>query len=274
MVSVVEGGQVVWTDSSPFLLRLMRNFGTSVAIAAWDGHVLCFDNGALSSDAKLDGTIGDMRHWAGHWLLGTWKTQLATIQSGKKPDLLPDVFDGVYRIAVMKSNDWFAVADLNGGISLYQQGHKVKSIAPLEKLNGIEFSGRHLLAITETEIRTISLDGSIINIDNLEIDDSIQLRPSLGSDECLIIRNKSEAYRIDGSGRHLPLFNLPKGHVALSLCSVSDRLTVKLPDGGCALWEKNASRNTWPDALRATLSYDGKIVAVVYPDKVGFYGVA
>jgi hypothetical protein len=271
-LAVLEGTEVLWRDSSSLHpRRITFSADNRLAVGSWNGGVRCFAEGMLAAVAELHGVVGDLQFCAGRWVAGTWKHSLVSIApTGGTTELL-NVSNGVLGIAVMKDTDWFAVADLRGGVSLYHEGRRVTSIPPFDAISSIAFAGRRLIVLDGDSICSVDLNGKVGRADHRYGNLRMRLIPSPYPDSCLLLTNLGESWLINEAGISQPYVNLSKGETLLSTCRVPKRITVSLPQGGCAYRKDGMQQEVWPDAINANLAPDGRSVVVIFPDKVQTY---
>lgn len=171
----------------------------------------------------------------------------------------------------MKDGDWFAVADLRGGIALYRERRRVFTIPPFSIISGMAFAGRRLMVLAGDSLYGVGLDGQVWPPERLPATDRASLFPSPSPDHCLLLARRGESWEINQEGILSPYFSLPPGHTLLSYCYVPKRLTVALPHQGCAYWRDGSPHIVWTEATAAHLSPDGRFVAVTFPDKIEVY---
>lgn len=272
-LAVRERSEVLWRDSFPLhLRRVAPGPDNQLCVGSWEGHVRCFAEGMLAAAAELTGAVGDIQFCAGRWIAGTWKHSLMSITSEDGAvKLPPKVSNGVLRIAAMKDGDWFAVADLRGGIALYRERRRVLTIPPFSTVSGMAFAGRRLMVLAGDSLYGVGLDGQVWPPERLPATERASLLPSPSPDRCLLLARRGESWEINKEGILSPYFSLPPGHTLLSYCYVPRRLTVALPHQGCAYWRDGAPQQVWPEATAAHLSPDGRFVAVTFPDKIEVY---
>ena len=272
-LAVLAGSELLWRDLRPTRTRKIScGPGDQLAAISWEGEVRCFADGKLSASVALPGAVGDAQFCVSRWIVGTWQHALSSIKTTHDMIKLLDVEKGVFRIAVMENTDRFAVADLGGGIALYSEGKRVVNIPPRGIVSSMAFAGRRVMVLVEQSLLAFSLDGTEVAHESLRGVGNVQLFPSPYSGRCLLMpENGGDSWLIDDSGKHLPYFNFPVGHVLLSFCRIARRFTLSLPNGGCAYWRNGEQQLAWPDAITANLSSDGRFVAVTFSDKVQLY---
>jgi hypothetical protein len=81
----------------------------------------------------------------------------------------------------------------------------------------------------------------------------------------------AQGWLIDEEERLLPYFTLTPGDALLSMSAGAKRFTVSRSAGGCAYWRGGAEVFAWPDAVSATVSEDGRRIAVCRPGRVELY---
>jgi hypothetical protein len=272
-LSVWGNAEVLWRDSFPLhLRRVAMGPNNQLCVGSWEGRVRCFADGMLAVAIDLLGAIGDIQFCAGRWIAGTWKHSLMSITSDYGAiKLPPKVANGVFRIAAMKDADWFAIADLRGGIALYKERRRVVTIPPFGSISSMAFAGRRLMVLAGDSLYGVGLDGQVGPPERLLATEKASLLPSSSPDCCLLLARQGSSWEINNEGILLPYFNLPAGHRILSYCYVPKRFTVALPEQGCAYWRDGKQQQVWPKATTAHLSPDGRFVTVVFPDKVQLY---
>jgi hypothetical protein len=274
-LAVWGDSEVLWRDSSPLHLRRVATGPDSqLCVGSWEGQVRCFAEGMLAVAADLVGAVGDIQFCAGRWIVGTWKHSLMSITSDDGAmKLPPKVGNGVFRIAAMKDADWFAVADLRGGIALYKEWRRrVHMIQPFSAISSMAFAGRRLMVLAGDSLYGVGLDGEVGLPERLPTTEKASLVPSSSSDRCLLLSRQGASWEISSEGILFPYFNLPAGHSLLSHCHVPKRFTVSLPEQqGCTYWRDGKPQQIWTEATTAHLSSDGRFVTVVFPDKVQLY---
>jgi hypothetical protein len=272
-LSVRESSEVLWRDSFPLHpRRVALGPNNQLCVGSWEGHIRCFAEGMLSAATDLSGAVGDIQFCAGRWIAGTWKHSLMSITSEEGPvKLPPKVSNGVLRIAAMKDDDWFAVADLRGGIALYRERRRVFTIPPFSTISGMAFAGRRLMVLAGDSLYGVGLDGKVGSPERLPATAKASLLPSPSPNRCLLLGHRGESWEINHEGILDPYIRLPPEHTLLSYCYVPRRLTIALPHQGCAYWRDGSPYREWEEATAAHLSPDGRFIAVSFPDRVEVY---
>jgi len=271
-LAILQESERLWRDSHPTRIRRVSyGPGDQVAIASWEGQIRCFTDGAIAASINLDGAIGDVQFCADRWLAGTWKHSLVSIKTNGELIRLLDVEKGVFRIAVKDDAIWFAVSDLGGGISFYMGDKRVVNIPPLGVISSMAFAGRRLMTISGELLIAVGLDGKVESRENQPGGGSARLLHSPSPGHCLLLSENGNSWLIDETGTHLPYFTFPPGHVLFSYCRLPKRFILALPQSGFAYWCGGKQKQGWPDAIAANLSYDGRFIAVTFPDKVQLY---
>lgn len=271
-LAIFEGDELKWRDAEPIQYRLAAvGAGNRVAVGGWDGRLRCFGEGVRFATA-LRGTVGAIARSGGEWLAGTWRNSLIRIADGAKEEPVPPTVDnGVMRIAVSQEGTRFAVADLRGVIAVYSQGRRVGTTAPLPGLRAIAFCGRRVIALAADTLTSIDLEGRIAGSDQLPGGPSAALLAGAAGQACLVIAEDGQAWAIEENGAHLPFARFMPRRLLLGLASTHPRYVAMQPQG-CAYYRQTmAPVMSWPDANSASVSHDGRWIAVRSPGKVSLY---
>jgi serine/threonine protein kinase len=270
-LAVWEAAEVVWRDREPLRIRReSRAHADRLAFAGWCGEVRCFAEGEIKVAAKLPGTVGDVQYCAGRWVAGTWKHSLVSIDSAGDISNLLEVEMGVFRISAMKEGDRFAVADLSGRIAIYRDGKRVITTPTVGTVSSMAFAGRRLVVLSGDSLITVEPDGKVGPREPRPGSGKSKLISADWPDRCLLLNDNGACWSINESGVHMPYVNFAEGQTLLSHCEIPRRFTVSLREGGCAYW-RDGHQTVWTDAIRANLSSGGKLVAVIFSDKVRLY---
>lgn len=276
-LAIQETGGEVWSDGLPAPLRCVASGpGGLWAVGTWGGQVLCFADGQLQMTHRLDGATGALALGGERWLAGSWKELLVGIalrgvSSNGKPVPL-DTFDmGVLRIAVRPHSYWFAVADLGGSIRLFE-GNTRKAIAPsVGTVSSLAFAGRNLMALAGGDLVTIALDGRVMAREPQPGNGQARLLPGLDANSCLLLLDNGTCSRINDQGNLFHYCDFAADQTLLSSCNAPKRFVLAYRGGGCAYWRNEREQQAWPEALTANLSADGRLVTVVFADRVQLY---
>jgi hypothetical protein len=272
-LAIFEGSELKWRDPEPIQFRLSATAaGNRVAVGGWEGKVRCFSEIELPTKAALFGAVGAIAAIGDDWLAGTWRNALVRVAPGNGVVPVPPLIEnGVLRIAVAPDRIRFAVADLRGAISLYYQGRRVASTVPFPGLRSLAFCGRRVVALAGGILISVDWDGRIGASDRPPGGPSASLVPYPAGNGCLVIAEDGQTWSIDENGAHLPYARFAERRSILSFAYAPHRFTAAYL-GGCAYWRQvSAPLKVWPDATSATLSYDGRWIAVRSPGKVSLY---
>jgi len=278
-LATFNGPELLWRDGHSVLVRLVTaGIDGQVAVGGWDGAVRYFADGALVAALKLDGAVGDLQFTRNGLVAGSWKRALWRISSTGKHEELLGLDKGVHRIAVTDRADRFAVADLSGGLAFYASDRKVADVPALDGVTDLAYAGTRLVVLTDDALTAIRLDGSRGSRESRP--GALRLLPAPVPDCCLLLIEAAgapgmapalEAWLVDEADRQIRYFTLPAGHRLLSASRLANRLALSTPDGGCAYWRDGEEVQVWPDALAATISADGSLIAITRPGRVELY---
>ncbi|MFG1840365.1 TIR domain-containing protein [Micromonospora sp. NPDC049175] len=278
-LAVYHGPRAHWRDDGPVPVRLaVTGRDAQVAVGGWDGTVRYFAGGELVAATRLDGTVGDVRFTSAGVVAGSWKKALVHLTAGGQRRALLDVAAGVHRIAVAEQSDRFAVADLSGRLAIYHGETRVRDWQRFGSIADIAYAGSRLVLLTEDGLTGMGVDHRTDAVEPKP--GALRLLAGAAPGTCLLLvaadpnrllAARLEAWSIDQGDRHILHTTFPAGYRIGSSCDVPGRYTVDLPDGGCAYWRDGAERQVWPDALAATLTRDGRLLAVCLPGRVELY---
>jgi eukaryotic-like serine/threonine-protein kinase len=273
-LALLRGMEMAWRDDRPMPVRTATaGVGGRLAVGGWNGDVRCFRAGELVATAMLDGTVGDLQYAQNVLLVGAWNRALRSIADDGTETRLLRVERGVHRIAVSDRGDRFAVADQSGSLMIYADGRRVLELPSLGPVAGIAYAGSRLVVLTDEAVAGVRLDGT--RSEPVDLPGAFDLRRVVAAAQCLLLSDPAgagmQAWRIDEAERRLASFTLAAGESLVSLSATADRCTVALPSGGCAYRRHGAEVLAWPDAVSAQVSYDGRRVAVVHPDRVELF---
>ncbi|HEX8070617.1 MAG TPA: toll/interleukin-1 receptor domain-containing protein [Pyrinomonadaceae bacterium] len=265
-------GRELWREAGPLQLRrAAAGPDGQLAVGGWEGRVRCFADGAAAAQSELQGAVGDLQFCAGRWVVGTWRHSLVSVTPGGAVTDLLGVSHGVLAIAAQQSADWFAVADLRGGIALYREGRRVSNLPPMSGVTSLAFAGRRLMVLAGEQLCGVDTISGQGHAERRPGEGRARLLGGARADSCLLVTSAGQSWLISESGIHQPYLALPAGARLLSTCRVPRRVTLRLAAGGCAYWNEGTERQAWPEATAAHLSADGRFVAVLLPDKVQLY---
>ena len=278
-LAVLSGSELVWRDTQPVLVRLVTTGpGDQLAVGGWDGSVRYFTGGKLTAALKLDGAVGDLQFTGNGLVAGSWKRALWHISAAGTYEELLGLDKGVHCIAVTERADRFAVADLSGGLAFYTGNRKVADLPAVEPITDLAYAGTRLVILTDEALTGIRLNGSRGRAESRP--GALKLLPIPISGCCLLLVETAggqgaatvlQAWLVDEADRHVQYFTLPVGHQLMSASRMAKRLTLATPDRGCAYWRDGDQVQAWQDALAATVSADGLLVAVSRPGRVELY---
>ncbi|MET8201992.1 TIR domain-containing protein [Micromonospora taraxaci] len=278
-LAVFHGPQLHWRDDDAVPVRLaVTGRDAQVAVGGWDGTVRYFAGGELVTGTRLDGTVGDLRFTSGGVVAGSWKKALVHLTAAGQRHALLDVPGGVHRIAVAEQSDRFAVADLSGRLAIYRGETRVRDWQRFPSIADIAYAGSRLVLLTGDGLTGMGVDHRTDAVEPKP--GALRLLAGTSPGTCLLLVAADpnrllaaplEAWSIDQDDRHILHTTFPAGYRIDSACDVPGRYTVGLPDGGCAYWRDGAERRVWPDALAATLTRDGQLLAVCLPGRVELY---
>jgi hypothetical protein len=261
-----EDGSMLWSDAGPFHWRvgaLAPDGG--VAVGSWEGEVHWFGAEGLEGSARLDGPIGDIRPLAGRWLAGSWNEKLKLLGGHQPAAALPDVTDGVRRIAA-GAGDLFAVLSLQNCVSLYRAGHRVAQIGPLFGARDLAFSRGCPLVLTAAGLVTIDSSGKPGTPDHPPSRTGVQLLASPPNPACLLVNDQGQSWIVDEAGTYPRGPRLPGGRNMTTACGF-DRCVAQTQIG-FTYWRNGAKVRSWRDAVCAVLSPDGQRVVAALPGEV------
>ncbi len=274
-LAILEGPELLWRDVFAIPIRhIVRGPETQIAVTSWEGHVRLFAGGKLVNSTQLrGGTIGDIQFCGGLWIAGTWQGPLYSMSTdGQVQALMPEVQKGVFRIAVAGENDLFAVADLSGGITLWEHRVRTVAIPSAGIVSSMAFAGQQLMVIANKMLFPITRAGRIGPAHRDLTNERARLLPGYSPAVCLLVTRDGGSWTIDGDGRHIPYVRFPGGACLFSDCVFPKRYTLALPDGGFAYyWQDNQLQESWAEATAAHLSPNGRYLAVTLHGKVLLY---
>jgi hypothetical protein len=270
---VLDGSEPLWRDLHAVPVRRVAHGPDGrLAIGGWDGTVRCFADGALVVTARLDGAIGDLCFAGDSVVAGSWKHDLGRFGPDGSQRQLLGVAAGVHRIAVADSGDRFAVADLSGGLAIYAGERRVSDLPALGFVTDLAYAGTRLVLLTGAALTSIRLDGTIGAGEAKP--GARQLLPGPAPGHCTLLVDTSagmQTWLIDEADRHVRASTFPPGHVLVDTCTVPGRFIASDPDGGFGYWRDGERQFRWRDAATATLSRDGRLIAVSRPGVVELY---
>jgi hypothetical protein len=270
---VREGEETVWRDTRAVVVRrVVHGPNGQLAIGGWDGTVRCFSDSALVVTARMDGAIGDLCFVGDSLVAGSWKQNLWRFApDGRRQELL-DVKAGVHRIAVADAGDRFAVADLSGGLAIYANNRRVANMPTVGFVTDLAYAGTRLVLLTGEVLTSLRLDGSA-GAGEARPGARRLLRGSAPGQCTLLVETAAgvETWLVDEADRQVRDHVFPSGCTLTGTCGVAGRFIVSDPGGGYAYWREGEQRALWHNAVTATISWDGRLVAVSRPDVVELY---
>jgi hypothetical protein len=275
ILTILEDSKPLWRDSQAISLRrVIQGPGSQWAAISWHGYVRCFAGGKLTAAINLNGAIGDACFCSGRWVIGTWKHALASIlpDSGREVPLPPGIDKGVFRIAAMGNGEWFAVADLSGGIALYSSWTRRCAVPTRGPISSMAFAGKRLIVLRGSVLFPVDLEGRTGLHEQQE--DALYLLPGLMPNRCLLITEQGESWTIDEQGRRELYVTFPPGYTLSSGCKIPKRFILRRPESGYAYLQDGKLEFEWPDALSVTLAAAGDQIAVTLPGKILLYEAA
>jgi eukaryotic-like serine/threonine-protein kinase len=280
-LTILDGQDLVWRDIHPVQVRtVISGDAGRLGVGGWDGAVRYFVDGFPVAARSLDGAVGDLCFVGDDLVAGSWKRELLRVSDTGRCHELLAVERGVHRIAAAEKGDRFAVASLSGGLAIYTSHRRTDDLPELDFISDVAYAASRLVILTEDALTSMRLDGTFTATEPKP--GAYRLLPSSVAGTCMLLTRSPgqdgsppavQAWLIDEADRHVLHFTLPAGHTLLSHCSVPGRFTVSTSDG-CAYWRDGAERHVWPDGLSATLSWDGRSIAVSRPGSVELYEAA
>ncbi|RJQ75393.1 TIR domain-containing protein [Pseudonocardiaceae bacterium YIM PH 21723] len=270
---VREGAETVWRDSHAVMVRRAAyGPGGRFAIGCWDGTLRSFTDGALSVATRMDGAIGDLCFVGDALIAGSWKQNLWRFEpDGKRRELL-DVEAGVHRIAATDGRDRFAVADLSGGLSIYAGTRRIATLPAAGPVTDLAYAGSRLVLLNGETLTSLLFDGSTGATEDSP--GAHRLLPGPAPAHCtLLIRTatQTETWLIDEADRHVRDQVFPAGRTPVHGCEIPGRFIVSGPGCGKGYWRDGKEQALWGNATSATLSHDGRLIAVSRPGVVELY---
>lgn len=274
------GDEVLWEDAEPIDIRRVEVAKDGrLAVGGWEGAVRYFTAGAAPVAAfRIDGTVGDLRCVVDALIVGSWQRALWRVPDAGGPQELLPVRGGVHRIAVSPRGDRFAIAELSGRIDLHlasgdRQGAARFAPGPLADL---AYAGTRIVLVSGNDVAGLRVDGSFS--EPVPLPGAFELRPQGDPGHCLLLARSGgdggppviRLFQVDEQDRHIPYLTLPPGDRLLSADALGRRL-ITAREGGCAYWRDRNEVMFWPEAGGATVSADGRLVAVCGPDQVHLY---
>lgn len=271
-LAVLDGPNLLWRDSRSVAVRkAVTGPGGLLAVGGWDGQVRCFrPDGSPQAVGRVDGAVGDLTFVGDMLVVGSWKGTLCRFTpDGVREELLA-VGGGVHRIAPVDSGNRFTIVDLAGRLAVYVDRRRVSQFPGLRGVRDIAYAGSRLVVLTDDGITGVGVDGVPGPVEPMP--DALRLLPSGEPGRCLLIKEGEEVWKVDEAERHIRVDEFPERHVLLDTCAVPGTYVLSGPSGGCVLWRRGREPAVWPDAHAATLSADGRLVAVSLPGQVKLYG--
>ncbi|MGZ3147191.1 TIR domain-containing protein [Lentzea chajnantorensis] len=270
---VREGEHTVWRDSCAVVVRrVARGPDGRLAVGGWDGAVRCFADGAPVVTARMDGAVGDLCFVGDNLVAGSWKQHLWLFApDGRRHELL-EVKAGVHRIAAADARDRFAVADLSGGLAIYSDNRRVANMPAVGFVTDLAYAGTRLVLLTGEALTSLRLDGSIGVGEPRP--GARGLLPGSAAGQCTLLVETAagtETWLVDAADRQVRDHVFPAGHSLIGTCGVPGRFIVSDPDGGYAYWRDGEPQALWPNATTATISANGRLLAVCRPGVVELY---
>ena len=265
----VDGGQS-WRDDKPIRVRRVSLASGGLAIGSWEGYVRWFAEGRLMGSAAARWTIGDLQSYMGDWLAGSWNGQLQILSGdGASQPVNPAPQDGVCRIAVSRG-ERFATLSMRGDVSLYN-GARTGQTEPLPFAYGLAFADGILVVLTEPGLVAVEPGGRTGRPDRLPARGALRLVASPAEEKCLLVNERGQSWIVDRTGTYPRGPWLPRGDDSLVTACNFRRCIAAADGGGYVYWRDAFKVRTWPEALYATISPDGRRIIVTQPDVVEVY---
>ncbi|GIJ60312.1 TIR domain-containing protein [Virgisporangium aurantiacum] len=277
-LSVVTGTTLHWRDTTPIAVRrVAHGVDQRLAVGGWEGEVRLFAGGDGVTSTRLDGAVGDLRFTDTGLVAGSWKRSLRYLRTDGTTEDLVTGERGVHRIAVAGRSERFTVVDHSGSLATYVGTRRVSTEPAREPVRDIAYAGTRLVVITDEALTGIRVDGS--RGAPVAHPGAFQLLPAPVPGCCVLVSLTgtpdgsvtARGWLVDEEERLLPYFALAPGDTLLSLSTAAKRYTVNRSSGGCAYWRGGAELVAWPDAVSATVSEDGRRIAVCRPGRVELY---
>lgn len=279
-LAIMRGAELVWRDSGPVAVRRVVTDGTGrrLAVGGWTGAVRHLVDGQPVASTTIDGAVGDLRFHRDDLVVGGWKRALVRVAADGSVRTLVPVHRGVHRIAVSERGDRFTVADQSGGLTSYGGDRPVETLPTIGPIADIAYAGSKLIVLADEALYGVRLDGTRTR--SVVTPGAFALGRAVGPGQCLLLVATGDgdpagptvqAWHIDEEERRRVAFTLEPGETVLSVCVAGDRLTVSRPGGGCAYRRYGEVVHTWPDAVGAHVSDDGRRIAVSRTGRVELY---
>jgi hypothetical protein len=277
-LSVVAATTLHWRDATPIAVRrVSHGAGQRLAVGGWEGEVRVFADGDGVVATRLDGTVGDLRFTGTGLVAGSWKRSLRHLAADGTIEDLVTGERGVHRIAVAGRSERFTVVDHSGSLASYVGTRRVSTEPARDPVRDIAYAGTRLVLVTDEALTGVRVDGT--RSAPVAHPGAFQLLPAPVPGCCVLVALTgtpdgsvtAQGWLIDEEERLLPYFALAPGDMLLSLSTGAKRFTVSRSTGGCAYWRDGAELVAWPDAVSATVSDDGRRIAVCRPGRVELY---
>lgn len=265
----LNGGQS-WRDDKPIRVRRIIAASGGVAIGGWEGYLRWFGGGQLIGTATAAWTVGDLQPYSGNWLAGSWNGRLQILGAdGAIKSVNPAPEDGVCRIAVSRG-ERFAALSMRGAVSIYQ-GTRTGQTEPIPAARGLAFASGLLVVLTEQGLVTVEASGRTGRPDRLPARGALRLMVSPSEENCLLINERGQSWIIDSTGTYPRGPWLPRGDDSLATACNFRRCIAAVDGGGYAYWRDGFKVRTWPEAVSAAISADGRSVVIVQPGVIETY---
>jgi eukaryotic-like serine/threonine-protein kinase len=275
---VVAGTTLHWRDTTPIAVRRVAHaVDQRLAVGGWEGEVRVFADGESTISTRLDGAVGDLRFTETSLVAGSWKRSLRYLTAEGTIEHLVTGERGVHRIAVAGRTERFTVVDQSGSLAAYVGTRRVSTEPARDPVRDIAYAGARLVILTDDALTGVRVDGS--RSAPVDHPGAFQLLPAPVAGCCVLVSMAgasdgpvtAQGWLIDEEERLLPYFTLTPGDALLSMSAGAKRFTVSRSAGGCAYWRGGAEVFAWPDAVSATVSEDGRRIAVCRPGRVELY---
>jgi hypothetical protein len=264
-----QAGTVLWSDDKPIQLRIIAgSLNGDLAAGGWEGHLCWFGSEGLQGRADAGWTIGDVQPMGSGWVTGSWNGRLYLLTGESMKPVLPAPEDGVCRIAV--SPVGFATLSMQGIVAMYVNGEKAGQSVAIKGAQSLAFSNGTLVVLTEGGLVTVKKHGESSRPDSLPARGSLRLLSSASTGECFVVNEEGHSWFIDRDGIYPrgPVLRAGSGFLTAAL---SVRAYVGAAAGGYFYRREGFNLRTWPDALSAAISPDGRRVIIVRPGSIEAY---
>jgi hypothetical protein len=263
-------GRQIWRDGQRMQVRRAAVSEQGLALGGWRGELRWFSAGRVIGINGAGWTIGDIREYHAQWLAGSWNGRLQMLHpDGSVGSIEPAPEHGVHCLAVSNTQQW-AFLSMNGAVSVYEGETRLGYPQQLAGARSIAFAGGRVVVLTDQGLVTVVPGQKAGRPEKLPARGELRLVARPAEEVCLLVNETGRSWQVERTGTYPAGPKLPASPLVSAACEFR-RVVYANETGGYAYWRDGADVRSWPEAVSASMSAEGRRIVVALPGKVEVY---